>query len=741
MPDVDMIDVLIPGLQGPAGPQGDTGAKGDPGDGAHVATLDALRAFNPVLSQMCVLRDTLRGGTFAWDGSNVSAQVAADTARGIYVPPVSDATGASGAWVRRWMLEIDVRWFGATAGADLCDPLKAALTMAAGARVRIPAGDWLLSKQFSTSNVHFNVVATGARIVRNFNPSSGFAISGTFSSRTTINSGNTKGSTLINVATSAAATYKAGDFVRVVSDDRLLGSYPNSGSSGYWRGEVVQIKSVNAITGNITFETPLLDSYPTNPKIGRYSDTRFNLVGGQWDVEEGHDAEGWNATLFRIAGIAHVFVSDFTSRKNYGPGFQIIGAASGRLQVAMSGYSNNQDLSQFGYCINLQSCTSVAVHGVFGRCRHGVTTTGLLSAPNTGNMESHGATRGCSFSGLGYGDAQAFFDTHHGSEDCLFHDIVVIGEGDSGSGIAVRGRGHRVDNILGRGGRYGINVFTEDEKITDPAHGTKGIILSNCDFRGCLLEALVVSDSDVTIEGNCYFSSAKWTVWSNLSSTVRVRGDITLSPGAAEDATDCVINNAASPIIGGATSMTGPGRIIVDAAQSDVTLLTNGAVLNRAVAGSALDMLDFTILGPSSKPMTLLTGETNPAPRNIRVRANGQSLVPGMVLEGNSAMEGIDTEPVLETALAANLTLTCFDGGTVLCTAPIAAARTIDVAALTVSGKEVHVVRSAAATGAFAISVKTGGTTIATLAAAGTWARVRYAKTAGWVVVGAGSLS
>ncbi|MFL6769847.1 MAG: hypothetical protein ACJ8FH_08790, partial [Sphingomicrobium sp.] len=64
-----------------------------------------------------------RAGTFLFDPSNLAAMVAADPAQGIYVPPASDATGASGAWVRQNWKQLDPRWFGAVADNSTdCSP-------------------------------------------------------------------------------------------------------------------------------------------------------------------------------------------------------------------------------------------------------------------------------------------------------------------------------------------------------------------------------------------------------------------------------------------------------------------------------------------------------------------------------------------------------------------------------------------------------------------------------------------
>lgn len=59
------------------------------------------------------------GGQFYWNASDLSASVTADTQSGIYVAPDSDATGASGAWVRQYSGPVNVAWFGAKLNAEL----------------------------------------------------------------------------------------------------------------------------------------------------------------------------------------------------------------------------------------------------------------------------------------------------------------------------------------------------------------------------------------------------------------------------------------------------------------------------------------------------------------------------------------------------------------------------------------------------------------------------------------------
>jgi hypothetical protein len=58
---------------------------------AQLATLTASTGEAACLTQEG------REGMFEWNASNLSAMVSADTLEGLYVPPSSDTSGASGA--------------------------------------------------------------------------------------------------------------------------------------------------------------------------------------------------------------------------------------------------------------------------------------------------------------------------------------------------------------------------------------------------------------------------------------------------------------------------------------------------------------------------------------------------------------------------------------------------------------------------------------------------------------------
>lgn len=90
-------------------------------DVVRVANRTALAALDVAKTQAAIVyAEGGRNGTFTFVPGDHSAEVAADALEGIYVAPNSDATGASGAWVRQGAFSgsgLNIEWFGAVANS------------------------------------------------------------------------------------------------------------------------------------------------------------------------------------------------------------------------------------------------------------------------------------------------------------------------------------------------------------------------------------------------------------------------------------------------------------------------------------------------------------------------------------------------------------------------------------------------------------------------------------------------
>ena len=155
---------VVSDATGPAGPPG------SPGDG--YATRAAMAAATASNGFDASLNEPGREGKFVFSNANLSTEVSADTAQGIYVAPAWDPTGASGAWVRKPDGPWNVRWFGAV-GDFLTDDLpafNAALSLLraidfsgsqpGGGRLVVPGGKYRYYLS-NTLNIHTSVVLVG----------------------------------------------------------------------------------------------------------------------------------------------------------------------------------------------------------------------------------------------------------------------------------------------------------------------------------------------------------------------------------------------------------------------------------------------------------------------------------------------------------------------------------------------------------------------------------------------------
>ena len=109
----------------------------------YVPKVDDLSTLAGFTGTMVWLTEAGREGPFVWDASDLSAKITADPQQGIYIPPTSDTTGASGAWVRQYLRQVNASWFGFSSAAPASantTALQAAIDILTSGEVFIPAG-------------------------------------------------------------------------------------------------------------------------------------------------------------------------------------------------------------------------------------------------------------------------------------------------------------------------------------------------------------------------------------------------------------------------------------------------------------------------------------------------------------------------------------------------------------------------------------------------------------------------
>jgi hypothetical protein len=106
-----------------------------------------------------LLTEAGREGLFLFDAADLSAEVASDPAQAILVAPVSDPSGASGAWVRQYSGAADALWFGAKGDGASDDHGALQAWLDHGGELFLPARHFYSSQ---TLIVRRNVNVSGA---------------------------------------------------------------------------------------------------------------------------------------------------------------------------------------------------------------------------------------------------------------------------------------------------------------------------------------------------------------------------------------------------------------------------------------------------------------------------------------------------------------------------------------------------------------------------------------------------
>ena len=243
-------------------------ANADAAKGTLRLQVDGLGALQALTGQVAGERvyltyrsteDDGAHGVFRWDASNLSTAVAADTQKGSYVPPNTDTTGASGAWVREHRGSVSIKWFGATGDGVTDDTvaIQGAIDYVwslGGGTVFFPAGDYYANSIVLKDYVQ--CVGEGYK-TRIFHPTQNLFVNlgihpDNYSSRTYYSASDiSQGDNVITLLTpSDTANFTIGELAILRSSGQLV-----SGALVLpYHAEIIKVTDIDAIAGTITVE-------------------------------------------------------------------------------------------------------------------------------------------------------------------------------------------------------------------------------------------------------------------------------------------------------------------------------------------------------------------------------------------------------------------------------------------------------------------------------------------------------
>jgi len=428
----------------------------------------------------------------------------------------------------------------------------------------------------------------------------------------------TAGDTALDMAGSPlAAAPKAGTVMKIVSDAVDPKNRDSGSETRQFRVGETFIVGSGSTTTNVVLARPLrfvrgisptstagdeadVNSYTTalNARVVfADNDERFELVGGCFSHEDGHDAD-WSTSTMRVRGFVDPLFSRVSVSKGYGYGIGLAGTYRAVVDnPSFEGLVNDVSNGQFGYGVS-DAGTMTKVTGLGANdTRHAYTSSVNRMSANDREPRaiiSAGRVEAAQINGgHATGGTSAQWDTHLSTEVATFSD--TYSRGCTGTSMGVRGRDVSVLGHTSRDCGLGVNFFTEFQSgDTDEDFFTAGKTVADVTSGRardldveCKEEPFIASHSIVDLMGKSKFITQDHCALYNNGGILRVTGYhefTSITGGVVHDRTGCIHINGANSALSSAfplakTIIEQGSVVVIDATDADASTV-NAMTIN-----------------------------------------------------------------------------------------------------------------------------------------------------------------
>jgi len=382
-------------------------------------------------------------------------------------------------------------------------------------KITFPKDNYLLSKvSWTGKTLHFEF--DGVTFKQNANDYI-FSAKGGWEYITNVSS--VSGS-IITLAT--AQQLKAGDIIKLVSDDQLVGS-----AVGQKQGEFLTVKSVTGATVEVTGK--IRNTYTTGIRIAKMLDTSLTMKGEALfttDTVRG-ESENWNGSYIIANSLQHVKIDGVRCDTGYSSFITVESCFDYDInRIIAKDLKNDPTKLRWGYGVNDKACEGGKVrNSIFIHCRHGYTTNGDTVTAGSAAIEKFGEPTNIVVDNCrSYGSSNAGFDTHPEGYNITFSNCVGVGdyEGQDAVGAGFQTRCKKVTYI----NCTALNTKVGFSAKGDIAFDTDNTKMINCKvinpsglaidvYKGLTIEGGVFecfAGNLSAIRANCIIKNAKFIV-------------------------------------------------------------------------------------------------------------------------------------------------------------------------------------------------------------------------------------
>ncbi|MGM7720480.1 hypothetical protein [Metabacillus sp. Hm71] len=228
------------------------------------------------------------------------------------------------------------------------------------------------------------------------------------------------------ITLSATQTLKAGDIVKLVSDDQLYGC-----DVGEKQGEFLTVKSQSGTTVEVT--GTIRNTYATNVRLAKLKNVSFGIMGDMVFTSDTirAEAETWNGSYLNVNSCRDVKIKGISCELGYSSFITIESCFNYDISgIKAQNLVNDPTKLRWGYGINDKASDGGKVrNSTFINCRHGYTTNGDTVAANSSSIEKYGEPSNIVIDNCrSYGSSNAGFDTHPEGYNIIFSNCVGVGD-------------------------------------------------------------------------------------------------------------------------------------------------------------------------------------------------------------------------------------------------------------------------------------------------------------------------
>lgn len=254
---------------------------------------------------------------------------------------------------------------------------------------------------------------------------------------------------------SAPHGLQAGDWVKIVSDDRLPGDHLD-GNLPSRMGQAMEVTSVDGNT--VTFDGALYDqaNYRSNLRASAYGSGSLIVKNGEIVGDQQHPT--WDLPLLQLRSLIDPQVENLTVRDSFGRGISVVDSIEAELTNITARNLLDGSPSALGIAVSSMSSTGTTVKGLYAEnVMHASDANAIGIGWNYAHIEHYGGDIGMNVAdSVAVGTRNFAWTWHSESVKGKFDNVMAF---DSYGFLMGRGIGGEITDSGGAGNERGLFFF------------------------------------------------------------------------------------------------------------------------------------------------------------------------------------------------------------------------------------------------------------------------------------------